>query len=132
MPRVLIVEDEVLTALMYQEELEADGWDVVGPAYDLPRAHRILDTGMPDAALLDINLQDELVWSVAARLHEAAVPFLFVTAHCDRTFAVPRFARGYQRLGKPVELPTLITRLTALVTPRRLPDRTGRDEFAAR
>jgi len=134
MPSVLIVEDEVLTALMYQEELENDGWTVVGPAYDLARAHRFLDAGFPDAALLDINLQGELVWPVAARLHEARVPFLFVSAHSDRTYASPRFARGYERLDKPVHIHQLIARLAIIggTQPRPQQRDTGRDQFAAR
>jgi DNA-binding response OmpR family regulator len=133
MPSVLIVEDEVLTALMYQEELENDGWDVWGPAYDVPRAHRVLDAGFPDAALLDINVQGDLVWPIAARLHEARVPFLFVSAHSDRTYASPRFVRAYERLDKPVNVPLLLARLTALVDPTPRPGReTGRDGFAAR
>ena len=42
-----------------------------------------------DAALLDINLQGELVYPVANALAERGVPFVFVTAHAASEIPEP-------------------------------------------
>ena len=54
-----------------------------------------------DAAVLDINLGDGLVYTVAEILSERGVPFVFVTGY-DADSVDPRFA-GVPILQKPIE-----------------------------
>ena len=63
---VLVVEDSYLVALDLTEALEREGADLVGPAYNLDKAHRLsLETRKLDAAVLDVNLRGRMVWPVA-------------------------------------------------------------------
>jgi CheY-like chemotaxis protein len=54
---------------------------VAGTATSVEAALTTLGRSPVDAALLDINLQGELVFPVANALAERGVPFVFVTAY---------------------------------------------------
>ena len=60
--------------------VEQAGYTVAGLAHSVDTALATLGRGPIDAALLDINLQGELVYPVARALAERGVPFVFVTA----------------------------------------------------
>ena len=63
---MLVVEDELLIAMDLELLLQRHGWRVLGPATTLAEALRLLAAGRtPDVALLDLNLQGELVTPVA-------------------------------------------------------------------
>ena len=64
-PRVLLVEDEALVALMMQETLTEFGFQVVGPVGTASEALSAARDSQIDAAVLDINLGDGLVYTVA-------------------------------------------------------------------
>jgi DNA-binding response OmpR family regulator len=83
--RILVVEDEVLVALMIENGLVHAGAEVIGPAYSVDEAltlieHVALDGGL-NAAVLDMNLQGEAVSPVADRLAALGVPFIFATGY---------------------------------------------------
>jgi DNA-binding response OmpR family regulator len=115
MPSILIVEDEVLAALMYQSEFEDAGWDVVGPAFGVARALELLAVHTPDAAVLDVNLQGELCWPVAQALHTRRIPFVFATAYRSWAEQAPNCLKGYGCVDKPVDLTRLLARLEAML-----------------
>ena len=77
--RILVVEDEALIAMAYEDLLADLGWFLVGPAPSVAQALAILATDRPSAALLDVNLDGEISAPVAARLHRSGIPFLVVT-----------------------------------------------------
>src|SRR5690349_16023488 len=54
--RVLVVEDEALTALALQRLLENAGYAVLGPVGRVEDALDLLRSGPPDAAILEVNL----------------------------------------------------------------------------
>ena len=66
---VLIVEDDVLLGMAIGLCVQDAGYEVAGLVRSV------------EAALLDVNLQGELVFPVANALAERGVPFVFVTAH---------------------------------------------------
>lgn len=78
--RVLVVEDEALTAEEIRLLLvEAEGVPV-GPVASLGEARRILKEGPPvDAALLDVNLADGQITPVLEALSARGVPTLVYT-----------------------------------------------------
>jgi DNA-binding response OmpR family regulator len=89
--RVLIVEDEALIGMLLEDELLEAGADVIGPACSVKEALELIDQAAVDgglsAAVLDINLEGEVVSPVADRLAALSVPFVFATGYgenCNR------------------------------------------------
>ena len=69
--RVLVVEDESLVAMMMVEALVEMGLSIVGPFSNTADAIRAVKETPVAAAILDINLGDELVYPVADLLTSA-------------------------------------------------------------
>ena len=81
---VLIVEDEAVIALELEDTLRDAGYEVVGPAASVDAAMVCLgDDRVLAGAVLDINLGNEDVFSVADALSASRVPFLFLTGHSN-------------------------------------------------
>ena len=78
---VLIVEDDVLLGMAIGLRVQDAGYEVAGLARSVEAALETLSQETVDAALLDVNLQGELVFPVANALAKRGVPFVFVTAH---------------------------------------------------
>ena len=100
-PRVLVVEDEALVGIMIQECLTEMGFQIVGPVCTASDALAAAKAGDFDAAILDINLGDGMVYQVAEILARRHVPFVFVTGY-DADSVDSRF-RNIPVLQKPVE-----------------------------
>jgi PAS domain S-box-containing protein len=100
-PRVLLVEDEALVAMMIQDTLAELGFQVVGPVSSASGALAAARESHFDAAVLDINLGDGLVYTVAEILEKRGVPFVFVTGY-DADSVDARFS-GVPVLQKPIE-----------------------------
>ncbi|HEY0648325.1 PAS domain S-box protein [Phenylobacterium sp.] len=108
--RLLVVEDEALIALALARDLDAMGWEIVGPAGSLDEAMNLLErVGLPDAAVLDINLGGKLVYPVADRLRAHQVPFVFCSGY-EQLEADSQF-ESCPRLRKPVDVQLLDTTL---------------------
>ena len=80
--RILVVEDDWLIVADLVQELEASGAHVIGPIPTLELALRKLDQ-MPDmsGAILDVNLQGQMVFPLADELRRRHIPFVFATAY---------------------------------------------------
>jgi PAS domain S-box-containing protein len=100
--RILLVEDEALAAMEMEQVLKDAGCEVVGPAARLDRALALAEAGGFDAAALDVNLDGEFVFPLAARLRQQGVPFVFVTGYNSRGVFPPEF-QDVARVGKPVQ-----------------------------
>jgi two-component sensor histidine kinase/DNA-binding response OmpR family regulator len=100
-PRVLLVEDEALVAMMIQECLAEFGYQVIGPICTASEAAAKAKDGPLEAAVLDINLGDGAVYPIADMLAARGVPFVFVTGY-DPDSVDPRF-RKIPILQKPIE-----------------------------
>jgi CheY-like chemotaxis protein len=100
--RILVVEDNFLTADTIQDVLETSGCEVVGPAPSVETALALIDRGTLDGAVLDINLGGEASFPVAAALIERDIPFLFLTGYDD--LIVPPQYRAMRRLEKPTDM----------------------------
>jgi PAS domain S-box-containing protein len=100
-PRVLLVEDEALVAMMIQDTLTEFGFQVIGPLSTASEALAAARESHFDAAVLDINLGDGLVYTVAEILGVRSVPFVFVTGY-DIDSVDPRF-NDIPILQKPIE-----------------------------
>lgn len=104
--RVLLVEDDYFIATNMQSEFEQVGAQVLGPVPSVRAALALIDaTPDIDAAILDINVQEEMVFPVADALQARGVPFLFATGY-ERTVIPQRFAhvRHHEKPVDPIQL----------------------------
>jgi len=85
--RVLIVEDVSLIALSLADVLTDEGLKVVGPVATQREALAVLETARPDAAILDLSLQDGFCRGLATELRARGVPFVVYSGHRRDTLA---------------------------------------------
>ena len=109
--RVLVVEDEMMIAMLVEDMLAELGCAVVGPAHALDAALDLARTeAQIDAALLDVNLAGQPVFAVADALREKGVPAIFSTGYGDA--ALRDVDRGAPVLQKPFRAGDLARALT--------------------
>jgi len=89
---VLVVDDETLIALDLAATVESTGRTVLGPAFTLGMARRLLETDTPTIALLDINVGNEVVWPLAHELLERDCAVIFISGDPRQRKSVPGFA----------------------------------------
>jgi two-component SAPR family response regulator len=82
--RILVVEDEMLVAMLLQDMLVEIGHTVVGPCARVDETLEALEHETFAAALLDVNLGGVEVYPVAEVLKARDVPFAFVTGYDSR------------------------------------------------
>jgi len=100
--RILFVEDEYFLADDVRDMLADAGAEVLGPAASVDEATALIARDDRfDAAVLDVNLRGDLVFSVADRLRDRGIPFAFVTGY-DYSSVPDRFADVW-RLEKPLQ-----------------------------
>ncbi|HEY0325465.1 MAG TPA: hypothetical protein VGC46_05735 [Allosphingosinicella sp.] len=99
-PRILIVDDEILTAHSIETAIQSRGWEVVGPVDQMDVALLTAGEEDIDAAVLDLNVEGRLVWPVAAVLKDRGVPFLFLTGYHESQVVHPDY-EDVPTLGKP-------------------------------
>jgi CheY-like chemotaxis protein len=112
---VLIVEDDFIVAYDMQALLEEQGARVLGPAGSIAEAQEILRTEQPHVAVLDVNLNGDLVFPLVPELRAREVPFMFATAYADDDRLFPREAAVAPRLAKPVLPNVLFSQLQRLI-----------------
>ncbi|RYB01369.1 response regulator [Lichenibacterium ramalinae] len=79
--RVLIVEDEMMVAMLVEDMLVDMGFIVVGPAYRLGDGLRLAKSETLDVAVLDVNLKGARSFPIATVLTERGIPFVFATGY---------------------------------------------------
>lgn len=114
--RVLVVEDEWFVASYLRDALESAGAAVIGPVPSRAEALALIEGAPPpDAATLNIRLEDGDSLPVAERLRRMGVPFVFLSATAG--VDLPPAFRLTPRLAKPFaafQVVELIERLVAL------------------
>jgi len=79
--RILLVEDEILVAMMMRDILTELGFSVVGPFSRLSESMVAAVHEEIDAGVIDVNLGGEFVYPVADVLVARNIPFVFVTGY---------------------------------------------------
>lgn len=97
--RVMVVEDELLVAMMIEDTLECAGCVVVGPYTTVTEAREAATKAKVDAALLDVNLRGEKVYPVAYILEGRGIPFLLLSGY--GVDAIPSGTVGWRACSKP-------------------------------
>jgi CheY-like chemotaxis protein len=100
--RILVVEDEMIVAMLIEDILTDAGATVLGPAARVARALDLLgEEEAVDAALLDVNLAGEMTTPVAEELRRRGIPFAFATGY--GAAGVPDGFAGQPLLQKPFQ-----------------------------
>jgi CheY-like chemotaxis protein len=113
-PRVLVVEDEALIAVMVEDFLDLIGCEVVGPISHLPTALQAAENADIDAAILNLVIGGKNAYAVAEILSRRGIPFGFASG-------VPRDNfddrwRNSPHLPKPYGIEDVRGLMTALLT----------------
>jgi CheY-like chemotaxis protein len=84
--RILIVEDEMITAMDEQNCLESIGYEVIGIVASGEEAIKLAETERPDLVLMDITLEGEMdgvqtAWKIR---DDYGISVIFVTVHGNK------------------------------------------------
>ncbi|MCB0329409.1 MAG: response regulator [Bdellovibrionales bacterium] len=130
--KVLIVEDEGISALHISRSLERYSYDVVGPTGSGSDAITLAKEYQPDIALMDITLEGPLDGiKTAAHLRDnLQLPIIFLTSHSDvRTLDRARIVEPEAYLLKPFEALELHAALQIALSKRSVPQFSGADRI---
>jgi CheY-like chemotaxis protein len=97
---VLVVEDDPLIALDFEDTILGFGVTTVRTAATVATALDMIADRAPDFALLDVGLVHEKSFAIAERLDALKIPFAFVTGYSADVRLPPAFA-DRPRLPKP-------------------------------
>jgi CheY-like chemotaxis protein len=97
---VLIVEDDPIIALDFEDTILGFGVKSVRTAANVARALDMIAERAPDFALLDVGLVREKSFAVAERLDQLKIPFVFVTGY-GADVRLPAAFADTPRLPKP-------------------------------
>jgi DNA-binding response OmpR family regulator len=112
--RVIIIEDEMMIAMLLEDMLADLGHVVVGIATRVDAAIGLARTADADLAILDVNLNGEASFPVAQALADRGLPFFFATGYGAMGLEDP--FQDVPTLKKPFELKDLshtLERVTA-------------------
>lgn len=108
--RILIVEDEMITAMDEQQCLESIGYEVIGIVASGEEAIVVAATDRPDLVIMDITLEGEMdgieaAWKIRDNYN---IPVIFVTAHGDKSlFEAATYHEFTGYLIKPFDIESL-------------------------
>ena len=97
--RILVVEDDILIAMLIEEILQDLGCVIVGPVATLDAALRLAGDEALDAAVLDVTIRGGQIYPAAERLLARGIPFILASGYGD--WALPEAFRNMPRLTKP-------------------------------
>jgi len=113
---VLIVEDDPIIALDFEDTLLGFGVKTVRTAGSVKKALAMIADRAPDFALLDVGLIREKSFAIADRLQALRIPFAFVTGYgVDGRF--PAAFVNQPRLSKPYSAAALGALLKRRIEP---------------
>jgi CheY-like chemotaxis protein len=99
--RILLVEDETLLALEISEILSSAGAHVIGPFGGLIEGATAARRESIDIAVLDMNLNGQMVYPLAEELLERKIPLIFLTGY--NVPDVPEPLHGVPHVIKPAD-----------------------------
>lgn len=103
--RILIVEDEAVTAADLHDELIMHGFEVAAIADNAEEALRLAEEGKPDMVLMDIKIAGFIDGILAASgMRGMQIPVIFLTSHYDEaTLSRAKRVSPVGYLTKPFE-----------------------------
>lgn len=110
--RVLVVEDEMMIAMMLEDMLSDLGHSVIAIAGQLDSALSLASDTDADLVILDLDLGGEPSLPVAKILAERGVPFIFASGYGSQGLTAP--FQDAVTLRKPYDLNDLSSALQRL------------------
>jgi PAS domain S-box-containing protein len=101
--KIMVVEDEGITAMEAKKTLEIMGFNVVSTASKGESAIQKAKELKPDLILMDIFLEDDMDGiEAAAKIQTIDIPIIFITAYNDeKTFQRAKLTNPYGFISKP-------------------------------
>src|SRR5215468_3030043 len=96
---VLIVEDDAIIALDFEDTILGFGVKQVRTCGNVARALKLIEDRAPDFALLDVGLASGNSFAVAEKLHAMQIPFVFITGYTNAA-GLPHALKGTALLPK--------------------------------
>jgi CheY-like chemotaxis protein len=103
---VLIVEDDLIIALDFEDTVRGFGVKTVRTAANVAKALEMIADRAPQFALLDVGLVHEKSFAIAERLDALKIPFVFVTGY-GADVGLPAEFADTPRLPKPFSVDEL-------------------------
>ena len=98
--RILVAEDEFITAFDLCDTFEEAGYEVEGPHAGISSAVLACQKLKPDLAILDIELVDGPTYELAQKLIDDNVPVILHSERAERDAIAARFPQAVA-LAKP-------------------------------
>jgi CheY-like chemotaxis protein len=114
--RVLVIEDEVIVAMMVEDMLGELGCEVAAIATHFSQALELARGLDIDFAVLDVNLNGKLSLPVADALTARGIPFAFATGYGGK--ALSGIYAAAPRLQKPFQIEDLSAVLRRYALPQ--------------
>lgn len=122
MTNILLAEDDAVVATDLALELEASGLGLTTVTSSVDGVLSRIEAGDVSFAVLNVSLQDGVIYPAARQLKALGIPFVFLTSF-DKSEIDPEF-RDVPHLSKPLETKTIADFVTGLVgTPTQAPRR---------
>lgn len=110
---VLVVEDDYSLASDAVAALRTAGAEIIGPCPSVEAAYRTIDSVLPTAAVLDLNLGGGGPrFEVARKLRGRGVPFVLVTGY--QPSILPDELKDVPVLQKPVLMQDIVAAVSRL------------------
>ena len=90
-PCVLVAENERIIGADLCDTVEEAGFIVEGPHRDVSSAMLAFQKHKPDIAILDVKLDDGVVYALAKKLADEDVPIIFHSGHVTREEVEAKF-----------------------------------------
>ncbi|MGV1872498.1 response regulator [Agrobacterium rosae] len=100
--RILVLEDDTLLDDKSRRTLEKLGATIAGRTASSEKAILLLEENKVDAAILDVFLDDALVFPIVKTLEELDIPYVFATSYVASV--VPDKFSGYVLCAEAEEL----------------------------
>ena len=111
---ILVVEDEPMIAMLFEDFLDMLGYDVAGCVETVEEALAACRQGGFDGAILDVHLRTQLSWPVAEQLQSDNIPFVIASGGTGKT--LPSSLVNVPILAKPFNIQSLESVLSRLFT----------------
>jgi CheY-like chemotaxis protein len=115
--RVLLVEDESLIVMLFEDTLTEMGCEIAGVASRFDDAIRKASALNFDVAILDVNLNNLRTFPIAEIIKSRNIPFVFATGY--GATSIPEGLSGVPVLQKPFTAPELERGLRTALAAKR-------------
>ena len=114
--RVLVAEDELIVAFDLCDTVAEAGFEVEGPHAGISSAMLAFQKEKPDLAILDISLDDGIVFPLAEKLKAENVPIIFHSGRHGEDEVTQRFPDA-TTLKKPCPPAAMIEAVNSALNP---------------